>query len=49
MNRLKTPQEKQLEQYKKSFDQYKKDSINPMYAFILVGVALILTALIENL
>lgn len=42
MNRLKTPQEKANE-------RYKAESINPLYAGILIAVAFILTAIIENL
>jgi len=30
-------------------NQYQKDSIKPLYAFIIVLVALLLTAAIENL
>lgn len=30
-------------------NQYQKDSIKPLYAFIIVMVALLLTAAIENL
>jgi hypothetical protein len=30
-------------------NQYQKDSIKPIYAFIMVLVALLLTAIIENL
>lgn len=42
MNRLKSPQEKANE-------RYAQESIKPMYAFIIVCVAFIITALIENL
>jgi hypothetical protein len=30
-------------------NQYQKDSIKPIYGFIIVLVALLLTALVENL
>lgn len=30
-------------------NQYQKDSIKPIYAFIIVMVALLLTAIVENL
>lgn len=30
-------------------NQYQKDSIKPLYAFIIVLVALLLTAAVENL
>jgi hypothetical protein len=42
MNRLKTPQQKANE-------RYAQESIKPMYAFIIVCVAFIITALLENL
>lgn len=42
MNTLKTPQQKANE-------RYRQESINPLYAGIIVMVALLFTALIENL
>lgn len=42
MNTLKTPQQKANE-------RYRSESINPLYAGIIVMVALLFTALIENL
>lgn len=30
-------------------NQYQKDSIKPIYAFIIVMIALVLTAIVENL
>lgn len=42
MNTLKTPQQKANE-------RYKAESIKPLYAGIIVMVALLITALIENL
>ena len=42
MNTLKTPQQK-------ANDRYKAESIKPLYAGIIVMVALLITALIENL
>lgn len=42
MNRLKSPQEKANE-------RYAQESIKPMYAFIIVCVAFIITAILENL
>ena len=42
MNRLKTPQEKANE-------RYKAESIKPIYAFIIVCVAFLITAIIQNI
>ena len=42
MNRLKSPQEK-------SNERYAQESIKPMYAFIIVCLAFIITAILENL
>ena len=42
MNRLKTPQEKANE-------QYARESIKPMYAFIIVCIAFLITAILQNL
>jgi hypothetical protein len=42
MNKLKTPQEKANE-------QYARESIRPMYAFIIVCVAFIITAILQNI
>jgi len=42
MNRLKSPQQKANE-------RYAQDSIKPMYAFIIVCVAFLITAILENL
>lgn len=42
MNRLKTPQQKAQE-------RYQAESIKPMYAFIIVCFAFLVTAIIQNL
>ena len=42
MNRLKTPQEKANE-------RYKAESIKPLYAFIIVCVAFLITAILQNI
>jgi hypothetical protein len=42
MNRLKSPQEKANE-------QYKKESLSGIWFWYIMGIALLLTALIENL
>lgn len=42
MNKLKTPQEKANE-------RYKAESIQPIYAFIIVCVAFIITAILQNI
>jgi hypothetical protein len=42
MNKLKTPQQKAQE-------RYVQDSIKPMYAFIIVCVAFLITAIMQNL
>ena len=48
-NRLKTNEEKQLEYYAKMQKEYAKESLGMGWFFIIMGVALLLTALIENL
>ena len=48
-NRLKTNEEKQLEHYAKMQKEYVKESLGTVWFFIIMGVALLLTALIENL
>jgi hypothetical protein len=42
MNRLKTPQEKANE-------RYAQESIKPLYAFIIVCVAFLITAILQNI
>jgi hypothetical protein len=42
MNRLKTPQQKANE-------QYVRESIKPMYAFIIVCIAFLITAILQNI
>jgi hypothetical protein len=42
MNKLKTPQQKANE-------RYDQESIKPMYAFIIVCFAFLVTAIMENL
>lgn len=42
MNKLKTPQEKANE-------RYQQESIKPMYAFIIVCLAFIITAIFQNI
>jgi len=42
MNRLKTPQQKANE-------RYAQESMNPMYAFMIVCVAFLITAIMQNL
>jgi hypothetical protein len=42
MNKLKTPQEKANE-------RYAQESIKPLYAFIIVCFALVVTAIMQNL
>lgn len=42
MNKLKTPQQKAKE-------RYEADCIKPLYAFIVVSMAFIITAILENL
>jgi len=49
MNRLKTPQEKQIEHYNKMNEIYKKDSLGMEWFFIIIIAGLLATALIENL
>ncbi len=48
-NRLKTNEEKQLEHYAKMQKEYAKESLGTVWFYIIMGVALLLTALIENL
>ncbi len=42
MNRLKTSQEKANE-------RYQSESIKPMYAFIIVLIAFLITAILQNI
>ena len=49
VNRLKTNEEKQLEHYAKMQKKYQKESLGTVWFFIIMGVALLLTTLIENL
>jgi hypothetical protein len=42
MNKLKTPQQKANE-------RYQAESIKPIYAFIIVCVAFLITAILQNL
>jgi hypothetical protein len=42
MNRLKTPQEKANE-------RYAQESIKPLYAFIIVLIAFLITAILQNI
>lgn len=42
MNKLKTPQQKANE-------QYARESIKPMYAFIIVCIAFLITAILQNI
>ena len=48
-NRLKTQQEKLNEHYAKMQKEYQKESLGTVWFFIIMGVALLLTALIENI
>jgi hypothetical protein len=48
-NRLKTQQEKHFELLAKRQKQYAKESLGIGWFFGIMGVALLLTALIENL
>ena len=48
-NRLKTQQEKHLELLAERQKQYAKDSFGMGWFFAIITVALLLTALIENL
>lgn len=48
-NRLKTPQEKYLEQLAERQKEYAKDSLGMGWFFIIITAALILTAIIENI
>ena len=47
-NRLKTQQDKLNEHYAKMQKEYQKESLGTVWFFIIMGVALFLTALIEN-
>lgn len=49
MNRLKTKEEKQLEIYEQRMKEYKKNSLGVEWFWGIIAVALILTALIENI
>jgi len=49
MNKLKTPYQKQLEHYAKMQKEYQKESLGMGWFFAIMGVALLLTTLIENL
>lgn len=49
VNRLKTNEEKQLEHYAKMQKEYAKESLGTVWFFIIMGAALLLTALIENI
>ena len=49
MNRLKTPQEKQLEVYNKRMAEYKADSLDAKWFWYIMTAALILTSIIDNL
>ncbi|CAB4157110.1 hypothetical protein UFOVP690_2 [uncultured Caudovirales phage] len=48
-NRLKTKQDKLIEHYALMQKEYAKKSLGTVWFFIIMGVALLLTALIENL
>ena len=48
-NKLKTPQEKHLELLAERQKQYAKDSLSMGLFFVIITVAVLLTALIENL
>jgi hypothetical protein len=48
-NRLKTKEDKQLEHYAAMQKQYTKESLSMVWFFIIMGAALLLTALIENI
>jgi hypothetical protein len=49
MNRLKTEQDKLIEHYAKMQKEYQKESLGIVWFFIIMGAALLFTALIENL
>lgn len=49
MNRLKTNQEKQMELYNNRMKQYKADSLGEGWFWGVMAIALILTAIIENI
>lgn len=49
MNRLKTQKEKDMELYKQRMEEYKKDSLDAKWFYIIIISGLLLTALIENL
>jgi hypothetical protein len=48
-NRLKTQQDKLNEHYAKMQKEYQKESLGMVWFFIIMGAALLLTALIENI
>jgi hypothetical protein len=48
-NRLKTKEDKLIEHYALMQKEYQKESLGTVWFFIIMGVALLLTALIENL
>jgi hypothetical protein len=48
-NRLKTQQDKLNEHYAAMQKEYQKESLGTVWFFIIMGVALLLTALIENI
>ena len=48
-NRLKTKEDKLIEHYAKMQKQYAKQSLGAGWFFAIITVALLLTALIENL
>jgi hypothetical protein len=48
-NRLKTQQDKLNEHYAKMQKEYQKESLGMGWFFAIITVALLLTALIENL
>jgi hypothetical protein len=48
-NRLKTKEDKLIEHYALMQKEYAKESLGTVWFFIIMGVALLLTALIENL
>jgi type VI protein secretion system component VasF len=48
-NRIKTQQDKLNEHYAKMQKEYQKESLGTVWFFIIIGVALLLTALIENI
>ena len=48
-NRLKTKEDKLNEHYAAMQKQYAKESLGMVWFFIIMGAALLLTALIENI